>query len=128
MSANVLRMTLGVCMAMMIAVNASAGTGCGDCSGCASGADCVTVASADCGPTYETRTVMRPQYVTETRMVPHTTYQRETRTRMRTVNRRVARVETKTQTYTVNVPHQKTRTETYNVQVCVPYRQRDHAE
>ena len=78
-------------------------------------------AGAACGPTYETRTVMRSQYVTESRQVPVTTYQRETRTRMKNVTKRVARVETRQQTYTVNVPQTQTRTETYNVQVCVPY-------
>lgn len=44
-----------------------------------------TLADCDGCASYREVTVMRPQYVTETRMVPRTTYKRETRERMRTV-------------------------------------------
>ena len=139
MKALVLRYVVGLCAAALLAVNVHAG--CGDCGGCSSGSGCISEGSGGavvygsgsaaagssmggaCGPTvtYQPQTVMRSQYVTETRMVPTTTYQQQTRTRMRNVTRRVARVETREQTYTVNVPQTQTRTESYTVNVCVPY-------
>ena len=95
-----LKYLAGICAACVFAVTAQAGTGCGDCGGCASGSGCVGggVATggggmaAGCVVGYETQTVMRNQWTTETRMVPYTTYQRQAQTRMRNVTRRVARV------------------------------------
>ncbi|MGB7329709.1 MAG: hypothetical protein WBD31_32845 [Rubripirellula sp.] len=128
-----LKTVFGLVAAMLFAVNAQAG--CGECGGCESGSGCVTsggVAMGSgggsvvyssgeagasmggaCGPSvsYETRTVMQSQYVTETQMVPTTSYQRQTQTRMRNVTRSVAKVQTRQQTYTVNVPQTQTRTE-----------------
>ncbi|MEO1615592.1 MAG: hypothetical protein AAFV88_07080, partial [Planctomycetota bacterium] len=99
---NLFRSIAGLCSALLLAGTLSAG--CGDCGGCASGSDCVAgggvvvgsgggmAGAGACGPTvtYQTQTVMRPQMVTETRMVPTTSYQTETRTRMRSVTRQVA--------------------------------------
>ena len=93
--------------------NAAGNACCNPCNACADGA----AAGAGCA----TRTVMRSEYVTETRQIPVTTYQQETRTRTRQVTKCVPRTETREETYTVNVPHKKTKTVTYNVQVCVPH-------
>ena len=75
----------------------------------------VVMSSADCGPQYVERTVMVPEWGTETRIVNATEYRSESRERTITVNRRVAETQQRTQTYTVNVPQTKTRTVSYTV-------------
>ena len=66
-------------------------------------------------PCYVERTVMRPQYVTETRMCTSTEYRYETRERTITVKKCVAETAARTCEVTVMVPEQRTRTVSYTV-------------
>ncbi len=66
-------------------------------------------------PGYVERTVMRPQYVTETRMCTSTEYRYETRERTITVQKCVAETAARTCEVTVMVPEQRTRTVSYTV-------------
>ena len=99
----------------LVALSASqALAGCGECGGCESGSPCgqeVVSTGSGCGamvmgggaggacaPSYTTKTVYVPQYVTEKRIVTSTEYRTEQQVRTSTVYRRVPRTETKTQT------------------------------
>ncbi len=70
-----------------------------------------------CGPQYTEKTIMVPQYVTETKVVTVTQYQQETRQRTYKVCKQVPRTEEKTTTYTQMVQQQQT--QDYTVQVPV---------
>lgn len=71
-----------------------------------------------CEPQYVERTVMVPQWTTDTRTVNVTEYRNETRERTITVHKPVPETQQKTRTYTVMVP--RTETETVNYTVTKP--------
>lgn len=88
-------------------------------SGHSAGGAVISGGAGACAPATVTRTVQRPQYVTETRTIDVVQCVPEQRERTVTVYKQVPKTETKTRNFTVMVPQQKTRTETYTVQVPV---------
>ena len=82
-------------------------------------APCCAPPSCESHISYIQKTVMVPQWVTETRQVMSTQYRYETRQRVVTRYRCVPETRPVTQTYTVSVPQQRTRNVSYTVQVPV---------
>ena len=90
-------------------------TGCAQQAGCGQG--CSQAACGSCGPATVQKTIMVPQYVTETRKVKCVQCVPETRQRTVTCYQCVPETKTINVNYSVMVPETRSRTESYCVRV-----------